>query len=131
MLMIFEIADRWLTLHHFSRLQHGTIGNDLVIKPIPETLKSEDHPMLNELNADPNDDEMFLNEDEVAEMKRNKLRKLEKLANMTEPSEPHMSASENVHVIFKRNIEHQHQQTDFGIYDAFGPIGRSFNNFIF
>ena len=70
--------------------------------------------MLNELNADPNDDEMFLNEDEVAEMKRNKLRKLEKLSNITEPSDLHTSASENVHFIFKRNVEHQHQQTDFG-----------------
>ena len=70
--------------------------------------------MLNELNADPNDDEMFLNEDEVTEMKRNKLRKLEKLSNMTMESDPMISASENVHVVFKRQIHHQHLQSDFG-----------------
>ena len=70
--------------------------------------------MLNELNdADPNDDEMFLNEDEVAELKRNKFRKLEKLFNMTMEREPKVSSSENVHVIFKRHIHHQHHQSDF------------------
>lgn len=95
---------------------HGTIGNDLVIKPIPESLRSEDHPMLNELSADPNDDEMFLNEDEIADMKRNKLRKLEKLTNATatQDTEPvHLSTSQNVHVIFKRQIHDAHLPTDF------------------
>ncbi|XP_017482058.1 PREDICTED: A disintegrin and metalloproteinase with thrombospondin motifs 1-like [Rhagoletis zephyria] len=105
---------------------HGTIGNDLVIKPIPETVKSEDHPMLNELQADPDDDEMFLNEDEMAEMRRSKVRKLEKLANATDneqlqqqhPSDALLSgANGNIHVIFKRSIEqheqHNQQQPDF------------------
>ena len=98
-----------------------------MIKPIPETVKSED-PMLNELQADPDDDEMFLNEDEMAEMRRSKVRKLEKLANATDneqlqqqhPSDALLSgANGNIHVIFKRSIEqheqHNQQQPDFGM----------------
>lgn len=91
-----------------------------MIKPIPETLKSENDPELNELNADPDDDEMFLNEDEIAEMKKTRVRKLEKLANATNDGEGHLSSSENVHVIFKRSVDHQHPQGDFGemlLYD--------------
>lgn len=101
-----------------------------MIKPIPETVKSEDHPMLNELQADPNDDEMFLNEDEVAEMRRSKLRKFEKLANSTAHEQHHLpndaqqpSATENIHVIFKRSVEqhqpHNQQHSDFGILHLF------------
>lgn len=102
-----------------------------MIKPIPETVKSEDHPMLNELQADPNDDEMFLNEDEVAEMRRSKLRKFEKLANSTANEQYHLpndaqepsSATESIHVIFKRSVEqhqpHNQQHSDFGIYCFF------------
>lgn len=91
-----------------------------MIKPIPETLKVDNHPSLNELDVDPNDDEMFLNEDDFDEMKQNKRRRKvrtkRKLANLTEVSEDDMfSASNNVHVVFKRQAMNTNQHnSDFG-----------------
>lgn len=70
--------------------------------------------MFNELDSDPNDDEMFLNEDEFADIKQSKLKKKEKLFNS---SDPILSATENVHVIFKRPFLHLHHQSDFGMSD--------------
>ena len=85
-----------------------------MIRPIPESINTDDHPMLNELQSDPDDDEMFLNEDDAAEMKQSKRRKIEKMANQTKLN----FASENVHVIYKRSV-HTHEpdarHSDFGL----------------
>lgn len=78
--------------------------------------------MLNELDVDPNDDEMFLNEDDISEMKRNnrkKVRRKRKFVNNTQTLDEPMwsSASENVHVIFKRPVHSTHL-SDFGKWGA-------------
>ncbi|KAJ6217721.1 hypothetical protein RDWZM_008878 [Blomia tropicalis] len=123
---------------------HGTIGNDLVIKPIPDTLASADHPMLNELD-DTNDDEMFLNDDDVADMKQQRNKRRRKVntkqrqrrrllqeqllrSNGTEMA-PTFSASQNVHVIYKRHIDEQMQHSDFvELERAFHPNHTSTNH---
>jgi hypothetical protein len=48
---------------------HGTIGNDLVIRPVPQTVSADNEEYLR-YNADDEDDEMFLDEDEAIENKR-------------------------------------------------------------
>lgn len=102
-----------------------------MIKPIPDTLASADHPMLNELD-DTNDDEMFLNDDDVADMKQQRNKRRRKVntkqrqrrrllqeqllrSNGTEMA-PTFSASQNVHVIYKRHIDEQMQHSDFGSF---------------
>ncbi|KAF7488255.1 A disintegrin and metalloproteinase with thrombospondin motifs 8 [Sarcoptes scabiei] len=109
---------------------HGTIGNDLVIKPIPETVGPIDHPSLNEIDdgsegPGPDDDEMFLNEDDFAQMRDYNQTTTTlsdaKMKNHTTSKYPILKRrqspllDQNLHVIFKRNV-HQispHHSIDF------------------
>ncbi|KAH9498027.1 hypothetical protein DERF_013954 [Dermatophagoides farinae] len=123
-------------LDHDSRGKvrlHGTIGNDLVIKPIPETIDTNNHPSLNEVDTtmmdnviDPDDDEMFLNDDDFKQFKRqqhmnhqNQLKNddgihIKQTANSTvQKSFDDDGTNENIHVIYKRKFHQHYQPTDF------------------
>lgn len=90
-----------------------------MIKPLPDSL----NPVYDNSISEMNDDEMFLNDDEVSELKRErKLKKLKYLSNYTDVLEG--SESENIHVIFKRRVHDHHDvdhhglpTTDFGTYN--------------
>lgn len=102
---------------------HGTIGNDLVIRPVPETVSLGNTEYLN-YSADNGDDEMFLDEDEAIEVnKRLKnspnrtvavngtqtyLQQLPVSLNSrvteTQVGSANSTRLANTHVIFKRNM---------------------------
>lgn len=67
-------------------LQHGTIGNDLVIRPVPSSVSSQYNQ-----NAHPDDDdEMFLDEDEAIELAK---RHIQNASNSTTNSNATFSSS--------------------------------------
>ncbi|OTF77110.1 A disintegrin and metalloproteinase with thrombospondin motifs family protein [Euroglyphus maynei] len=99
---------------------HGTIGNDLVIKPIPETIDTNDHASLNEVDTDnvvdPDDDEMFLNDDDFKQFKH------QQHLNHYDGIHPQMTNStsktnDNIHIIFKRKFHQHYQPTDFAVLE--------------
>ena len=101
---------------------HGTIGNDLVIRPIPETVSLDNTEYLN-YSADDQDDEMFLDEDETIEVRKKlKTSSNKRMANSTQTgisqlpvstnsratgpqvSDNNTTKLANTHVIYKRNM---------------------------
>lgn len=85
---------------------------------MPDMLQEHESLQINELSDDPNDDEMFLNDDEAVELKRDKIRKRRLLANTTTTTTAGgtlgVRSSENVHIIYKRAVQDHHHLTDFG-----------------
>lgn len=83
---------------------------------MPDMLQEHESLQINELSDDPNDDEMFLNDDEAIELKRDKIRKRKQLANVTNTTNGHLGVrlSENVHIIYKRAVSDHPHLTDFG-----------------
>lgn len=86
---------------------------------MPDMLQEHESLQINELSDDPNDDEMFLNDDEAVELKRDKIRKRRLLANTTTTTTTAggtlgVRSSENVHIIYKRAVQDHHHLTDFG-----------------
>jgi hypothetical protein len=109
---------------------HGTIGNDLVIRPVPSSLRPQNNEYLR--HNDDDDDEMFLDEDEAIESAK-KFKTQPDNTNSTTNSNtatfvsqlPTSSNSKlsktatnsdnrgNTHVIYKRNMFNPESHSDY------------------
>jgi len=111
----------------FVDIKHGTIGNDLVIRPVPASVTLQNNQYLN-YNLD-DDDEMFLDEDEAIESAKRLKQdnsnsttnsKIASLAASQLPSGSNTATNsgkldnrENTHVIYKRNMFNPESHSDF------------------